>query len=203
MDLDFLLPSSTYKMAEDGEEQEYYPTRQRQNPYMSTLDRYSSNITTLTNPKDTLYDFELFLRRLREVDGRLMKVTVGGVWKPLLNDEGINTVLMSMQSILNPMTVWSNLDDREVGVIIKDLNRDMVKLLAFNKDTFKVDEINRSLVAGYARRFCYLFLKRPYKEGDRRFFGRITQEIRHHQEITKPRTSGGSVVNPFNWFKKN
>lgn len=120
-------------------------------------------------------------------------------WKPLMNDLGINSVLLSMQGILNSMTPLSNLDDREIGVLIEHLGWDLVDNLTFNKVRFGVDDVNRRVIAGAAIRFCYIFLKRPYQEGDKKFFKGITQEVKHTSEIKKP---SGFSLNPFSILKK-
>ena len=69
-------------------------------------------------------------------------------------------------------------------------------------EKYGLDSMNRRMITGEALEFCYLFLKRPYMEGDRKFFGKITQEIKSTQEIKGSR-GGGSVLNPFNWGKRN
>lgn len=188
-----------YKYAEDAAQ----PEDNRRNAgmaYTSPIDRFGSQISVLTNPNDALYRFELYLRCLKEDEqGNFVKIG-GKNWKPLMNDTGINDILMSMHSILNNMTPLSNIEEWEVGIIIEHLGWDLVDLLAFNRNKFELDEINRRAVFGSALRFCYIFLKRPFEEGDKKFFKGITQEIKSVQEIHQGRKS--SVLNPLSWGKR-
>jgi hypothetical protein len=184
--------------------------------YSSPVDRYGTQIAVLTDPSDDLYNFELFLRCLKQNEnGELIKIgktlinEFGKVvkdengnnlieWKPLMNDVGINSILLSMHSILNTKTPLSNLDDEEIFILIFDLGKDLITNLTFNKDKYECENCNRSVIVGAATRFCYIFLKRPYGEGDRKFFKGTSQEVTHKNEITKPQ---GSSLNPFNYFK--
>lgn len=184
--------------------------------YNSPIDRYGSQIAVLTDPADDLYNFELFLRCLKQSEsgqlikigkpkfenGKVVKDTEGNPeidWKPMMNDLGINSTLLSMQSVLNGITTLSNLDDREVWLLIRSLGMDVIGNLTFNKHQFEIEDSNRSIVVGAAIRFCYIFLKRPFGEGDKKFFKGTTQEVKHTNEITKP---SGSSLNPFSYFKK-
>ena len=216
--------------------------------YQSPIERYGSQIQTLTNPDDDLYKFELYLRHLRvDSNGNLSKIGNSkkvnfthyfkhdsslvlidrenknkleiedneeikniidkqGIvieikeWYPMLNEQGINDIVMAMKSVLNSMTPLSNLEDWEIAVLIRTLCYDMVDLLTFKSKEYEVNDIDRKVIVGSALRFCYIFLKRPYEEGDRKFFTKITQEVKHTSEI-KTNKEGKFSLNPLNWLK--
>lgn len=182
------------------EDDEYQPQPSRNAAaYTSPLDRYGSQISVLTNPSDAIYQFELNLRCLKENDnGQLIKIG-GKKWKPMMNDEGINKLLSCIRPIVNPMVPLSNIDDHEVGILMRQLGYNFVDAFAIHKEYYGLTTMTRRMVFGETMAFCYLFLKRPYMEGDKKFFGKITQEIKSTQEIKRP--SGGSVLNPLNWGK--
>lgn len=177
----------------DGEAQPQPNTRLA---YNSPIERYGSQIAILTDPTDSLYDFELFLRRLKKnEDGTLSMVGGRRLWKPMMNDVGINTVLLCMQGVVNQMTALSNLDEQEIYTILRDFTYNMVESLAFNRSKYNLEVTDRPVVVGSARRFLYIFMKRPFQEGDKKFFKGITQEIKQTTEISKPKS--GFSLNPF------
>lgn len=186
--------------AQEYEDEDMQPSRNSAAAYTSPLDRYGSQISVLTNPTESLYQFELNLRCLKEdEEGNLIKIG-GKNWKPMINDEGLNKLFTCMRPIVNPMVPLSNIDDHEVGILMRQLAFNLVDAFSVHKQKYGLDSMTRRLVTGATLEFCYLFLKRPYMEGDRKFFGKITQEIKSTQEIKKG--SGGSVLNPLNWGKK-
>ena len=187
-----------YQSYAEQEAESRHPLSNMSGAYKSPIDMYGSQISVLTNPSDALYEFELFLRCLKEDEnGNLVKIG-GKYWKPMMNDKGINSILMSMHSIINNMTPLSNLDDWEIAVLIRQLGYNLVDDMAFNRGEFELNDTNRRLIAGAALRFCYVFLKRPYHEGDRRFFGKITHEVKQTTDFNK--NKGGFSLNPFKMF---
>lgn|SRR3990167_2175656 len=184
----------------EEEEQPPQPNINRNAAYTSPLDRYGSQISILTNPSESLHDFELNLRCLKEdEDNNLIKIG-GKNWKPLLNDEGINKLFVCMRPIVNSMVPLSNLDDSEVGILMRQLGFNLVDAFMVHPEKYGLNVVSRRVVTGATLEFCYIFLKRPYHEGDRKFFGKITQEINTKQEVKRP--SGGSILNPLNWGKR-
>lgn len=185
-------------------EQEQYAEIEAGNPnrianasaaYKSPMDIYGSQISVLTNPKDATYQFELFLRCLKEDENKNLIKIGGKNWKPMMNDIGINSILMSMHSIINNMTPLSNLDDWEVSILIRQLAYNIVDDLAFNRQKYNLSEVDRRTISGAALRFCYVFLKRPFHEGERKFFGKITHEVKQTTDINRQKS--GFSLNPF------
>ncbi len=163
--------------------------------YQPPQDRYGSSIITLTNPKDDLYKFELFLRSMQKrPDG-----TLAVVGKPLLNDKGINSVMACVESLVHHMNTLSNFDERTIQYFIVGLADTIIKDLMMNRLTYDVDRKNRDIIVDNAVRFAHGFVMRAYKEGDRKFWKGSVQEVKHTQEITGQQKSG---FNPFNMFKK-
>ena len=70
--------------------------------YQSPQDKYGSSIITLTNPKDDLYKFELFLRALKKQPDGSLNV----IGKPLLNDKGLNSIMASIESLVHSMNTY-------------------------------------------------------------------------------------------------
>src|SRR3989344_3038210 len=86
----------------------------------SPIERFGSHVTTLTNPKSALFDFEMLLKNMRYEDGEYIFIG-GDKWRPMLNEQGCNACLMAMQNILNKNTSLSNLDDWEISILIRHL----------------------------------------------------------------------------------
>jgi hypothetical protein len=112
----------------DESELEQFQQQQQQNAeinkklaYQSPLNTYAGSIILLTNPENDLYKMELSLRGLSpDKDGNLRKVS-----EPLMNDEGINSVMSQAQSIVSQVTIMGNLNERKIGILI-DLGGDTI-----------------------------------------------------------------------------
>lgn len=179
-------------MSEDteeySEEQQFKGTA---GMYTPTMDRYGSSIVTLTDPKDSLYNLELFLLSLREnkQTGELVKMG-----EPLLNREGINTVMSSVESVVHHMNTLSNFTEEDIIYLHDSLKENLVRVFMIKSGTFKLDKRNRDLILGNSLRFAYGFMKRAFKEGDRKFWKGTVSEIKHTQETNKQKSGG---FNPF------
>ena len=104
-------------------EQEYednYQEPARPMPFISPANQMGSAITTLTNPSDDLYKIELGLRNcIIDKDGNAKKVG-----QPLLNEDGVSSVISQAGAILNQITSMSNLGKKEEVVNMLDFLAD-------------------------------------------------------------------------------
>lgn len=192
------MSEEQYESYAEQEAETRHPLTNMAGAYKSPLDIYGSQISVLTDPSDPVHEFELFMRCLKEDEnGNFIKIG-GKNWKPMMNDTGINSVVMSIHSILNKNTPLSNLDDWEISVLIRQLAYNLVDDMAFNREKFDLNETNRRIIFGAALRFAYIYLKRPYHEGERRFFGKITHEVKQTTDFNK--NKGGFSLNPFKMF---
>lgn len=189
-------------MSEYYEEEEARDRRYSE-VYAPLKDRYDSNIKELTDPKRTIDDFELFLRCLRrDSNGNLVKIGGDKEWKPLMNDEGINRILSSLQSVVHQMNTLSNLKEESIEHLYNTLKENIIFLLAFKRISVAVDRKDRDMIIGNALRISYGFMLRAFEEGDRKFWKGTTTEVMHRQENVKPKPSGFSI-NPWQWNKKS
>lgn len=161
--------------------------------YIPPQDRYGSAITTLTNPDNDLYKFELFLRSLRE-DAKGELIEIGD---PLLNERGINSVMATVQSVVHQMGSMTNYDEKDLDFYFDTLKGDLIHDLMVNRLAYKVDRKNRFLIVGNAMRFGWGFLKKSYHEGERKFWKGSVTEVKHTQQTDK----SGFSLNPFNMLK--
>lgn len=174
------------------------PQQQQQIYDPPSRDKYDSSIITLTDPKEALYNFELFLRCLREDrEGKLKPIG-----EPLLNELGINTVMASVESVVHSMNTMSNFSEEDIIYLHDTLKNNLITSLMINHETFGVNKKNRDLILGNALRFAYGFMKRAYMEGERKFWKGSVQEVKHTQETNNPPRGGGFTLNPFAWGKK-
>ena len=108
----------------EAQQQQQQPIIQS-SPYASPIDNYGGAIISLTNPEDELYKMELTYRGYKlDKDGNPVKMG-----SPLMNDEGIGSVVGQVQSIVNQVEIMGHVDKIEkaaIGInfgdtLIKDL----------------------------------------------------------------------------------
>ena len=166
----------------------------RTSPYMSPMHMYGSAIITLTNPEDELYKLELTFRSARlDKDGEMVQYGA-----PLMNDQGIASIIGMVQSIVSRDTVLSNFNKPDIEMLMLFLNDSLCRDLMINRIKYKItDTASRSKIFFSAMSMAYITLKRGFEEGDKRFWKGSVQEI--HSRIEAPAKSQGIMqkLNPF------
>lgn len=146
----------------------------RSTPYQSPMYNYGSGIVTLTNPRNLLHELDLKLRGKREINGKTQKVG-----DALLNDEGVNSVLSQVESIVNQVTVMGWLKDEEIKGLMDFLADTLAKDLMMNRVKYEIHHTSaRDRVYFSALTTAFITMKRAYEEGDRRFWKGSVQEVR-------------------------
>jgi len=163
-------------------------------PYQNPMSSYPGSIVLLTNPDDELRKLEYTLRSVyQDSEGKLIEYG-----QPLLNDLGVRSVIGMIQSVINQVTIMSNLTEKEIFSIKDSLANSLAKDLMVN--TIKYDIRNRSAkdrIFDSAIRSAYICLKRAFQEGDRRFWKGSQQDIRTTVVSNNEKKGFLSGLNPF------
>ena len=146
----------------------------RSTPYASPMHQYGSSILLLTNPENELYKMELTFRSMK-VDANGNPSQSG---EPLMNDHGISSILGLVQSVVNQVTVMSNLSKGEVPILMDFLGDTLAKDLMVNRKEYGIESAAvRDRVFFIVLASSFITLKRAYEEGDKRFWKGSVQEI--------------------------
>jgi len=142
--------------------------------FQSPMHGYGSSIILLTNPENELYKMELALRgMIMDKDGK-----PHSVGDPLMNDEGINSVMGQTQAIVNQITIMSNLTKYEVPMMIDFLGDTIAKDLMVNREKYHITNYAaRDKIYFLTLSTAFITMKRAFEEGDKRFWKGATQEI--------------------------
>lgn len=146
----------------------------RSTPYSSPMHNFSGSILLLTNPDNELFKLELSLRNM--VLDREGSPKSGG--KPLLNDEGIMSVLGQVQAIVNQVTVMSNLEPAEIPKLVDFLADTLARDLMVNRQHYGIENAAaRDKIYFMSLTSAFICMKRANEEGERRFWKGSQQEI--------------------------
>lgn len=157
------------------EQQEMQQPEIRSSPYQSPMYNYGASIITLTNPESEVYKLELTLRNM-VLDERGNARKLGD---PLMNDAGISSVLGITQTILNQVTIMSNLSKNEIPALMLFLNDSICMDLMQNRKAYEIKKSGtRSKIFFTVMTYCFIAQKRAFEEGDRRFWKGSQQDIR-------------------------
>lgn len=138
------------------------------------MQQFSGSILLLTNPENELYKLELTLRNM--VLDREGNATLAGT--PLMNDEGVTSVLGQVQAIVNQVTVMSNLEPKEIPMIVDFLADTLARDLMVNRVLYEItNAAARDKVYFAALTQAFICMKRANEEGERRFWKGSQQEI--------------------------
>jgi len=169
----------------------------RSSPYMAPMHQYGSSIILLTNPENEIYKMELTFRNVK-VDKEGNETPAG---EPLMNDIGITSVVGSVQSIVNQVTVMSNLSKPNILMLIEFLGDTLAKDLMINRTVYDIKSVSsRDKIFFTALSTAFITMQRAYEEGDKRFWKGSVQEIHSRVEASNAKNKGIlSSLNP--WSK--
>lgn len=173
--------------------EEQQPSTIRTSPYQSPFQQYGSAIILLTNPENELGKMELTFRGMKLNDDGI-PIVVG---KRMMNDDGVASVIGSIQSLVNQVSVMSNLDNKNISNLIDYLADTLAKDLMLNRMAYGITSPStRDKIFQTALSTSFVTLRRAYEEGDKRFWKGSVQEIRTSND--NERKSGFlSSLNPW------
>lgn len=143
-------------------------------PYNSPMYNFGSSIIMMTNPEDELYKMELTFRsaNLNE-DGK--PITVG---VPLMNELGISSVIGIVQSLVNRITIMSNLEKWDIQQVMDFLGDTLARDLMMNRLKYGIKTATaRDKIYFTSLSSAFMTMKRALQEGEKRFWKGSQQEI--------------------------
>ena len=178
------------------EQQEQQQPVVKSTPYASPLYNYGSSILVMTNPEDEIYKMELaFQGKVSDSKGNIRKVG-----EPLMNEEGINSIVGTIQQLVSRDTVMSNFDKREVESLMVFLADTLCKDLMSNRLKYGITNISaRDKIMFTASSTVFVTLKRAFEQGEKIFWKGSLQEISTRVEGQQPKK--GLLASVMGWGK--
>lgn len=171
----------------------------RSSPYQSPMYNFAGSIITLTNPDTELHNLEMTLRNI--VKDSKSKSGYKLIGEPLLNEEGITSVLGMTQAAVNRITVMSNLDKFEVQNIILFLTDTIGKDLMVNRVKYSIKNSSaRDRIVYAVLTTAYICMKRATDEGERKFWKGSQQDI--HMHNSQGQNKGSLMSRAIGWGSK-
>lgn len=193
-------------MEEENNREDFDEDRQARQPFQTPLAQYGTSIVSLTNPENELYKLELTLRGSRLDDtGNPVKDAAGKeIQEPLLNEKGINSVMGTVQSIVNQVTVFGNLREREVNALRDFLADTLARDLMRNRVYYNIkSESARDKIFFSAISYAMATLSRGRDGDEKKFLSRAVHEMRTSVDSQSNSRGGGNLLsNILGWGKK-
>ena len=123
------------------------------------------------------------------------------VGDPLMNELGINSVIGQVQSIVNRVTIMSNLNKNEVPMLIDFLGDTLAKDLMMNRIRYQIKESSsRDKIFFTALSNAFICMKRAFDEGisDKKFWKGSQQDVTHTLKSDKKE---GGMSKVLGWGK--
>jgi len=118
-------------------------------------------------------------------------------WKtihsPLLNDQGVSTILMILSGYIHRHMALSNLSDEDIRRLCKRIREDLIILLRLRWQEFHAEKAYLSTIIGMCDASIYTMMRRAYKGGERDSMTPRHRIVESVQQV--PQKSG------FNFFK--
>ena len=159
--------------------------QQQPMPFMTPRDEYGGSIVTLTNPDKVIDNAKLTYRsQIEDSNGNIVQ---NG--EPLMNEEGINSVIGQIQTLVNQVTVMSNLNKAEVSMLVDFLGDTLAKDLMMNRIKYEIkSSSSRDKIYFTALTSAFVCMKRAFEEGEKRFWKGSQHEMTTRHEGV-PQTS--------------
>lgn len=149
--------------------------------FANPMTNLGSTVLLLTNPDEQLDRLEMALRCLyQDSEGTVhhIKGLDGQNMPPLLNEYGVASVISTVRTVVSRVTVMSNLEDKEIEMLMLFLADTLARDLMMNRMAYGLhDPTARDKIFFDCLTQAYVCLKRALKEGDRRFLKGSAQEI--------------------------
>jgi|TARA_R100000501_G_C2624592_1_gene117862 hypothetical protein len=148
-------------------------------PFVTPRDEYGGSIITLTNPEKVIENAKLTYRsQIEDSDGNIHQ---NG--EPLMNEEGINSVIGQIQTLVNQVTVMSNLNKMEIPMLVEFLGDTLAKDLMMNRIKYDIkSSSSRDKIYFTALTSAFVCMKRAYEEGEKRFWKGSQHEMTTRHE---------------------
>lgn len=166
---------------------------ERQPNFQVPLQMLNSNMLFLTNPDKELQQLELKFRGKVIINDEIMKVG-----EPLMNEEGINWVMIQVRSAVSQLGIMGNTDEKKIPQLMNYFSDGLILNLMVSRGKYAMGYEARDVVTRSAIRLVYSCYMRSLNEGDRRFWSRIVQEVKQTSEVTTNKKGGLlSMLNPW------
>ena len=179
----------------EQEQQQQQPVRS--SPYASPMHNFAGSIILLTNPDQELHKLELTFRNvILDKEGNAKHVGI-----PLMNDEGVRSIIGQVQAIVSQVTVMSNLDDKVRNSLRDFLADTIAKDLMLNRKKYAiVNSSARDRIFMESITMAVITMNRAADEGERKFWKGSQQEIITHGNM--PGSKGGLLTRALGWGGK-
>lgn len=98
------------------------------------MQQFGNSVLELTNPDEEMFKMECALRgKSIDINGNLIDLK-----RPLMNDKGVVAVVGMVQSVVNKVTIMSNLNKTEVPNIMRFFVYGLIEDLLFNASNYEV-----------------------------------------------------------------
>lgn len=149
---------------------------QQQNPQyvLQQQQEIQAALIAQINPRKTVHEIRMLLEG-KEFDEEKDEWTE--VNEPLLNDKGVNKMMLAVKSVVNINTIMSALDEKKINALMIELMDEIIDDLTLNWKTYEIrNKADLDKVEGIVKRMAYPALMRAREGGERRFLGRVTFE---------------------------
>ena len=161
----------------------------------SPREMYGSAMLKLTNPENEISKMELTFKNAKlDGEGNVIESDT-----PLMNELGINSIIGIVQTVMNQVTIMSNISKADIENIMMFLSDTLARDLMVNRVDYGIEsKAARDKIFFTALTTTYITLKRGYEEGDKRFWKGSVQEYRTTVDNVGSRSKGIlSKINPW------
>ncbi len=122
--------------------------------------------------------------------------------KKRITEEGINEIMTRVWSIINPNTVYSNLNEEIIVNIVIDFAKELSRFLSLKYKDFGMEVIDINKITNFCSNMAYIALMRGLDALTLRLLRTMIQSREITTSTKLPQEQKKSLLNPLNWFRR-
>lgn len=171
---DYQMMNNQMKMQSALQQQQTSAEQSMAGPYLQQQQQQvSAALVEQINPDRIIADLQMKLRGYKEkYDGSWERSGI-----PLMNDNGVMTMVTYASSVVNQHTIMSSFDNKQVAKIMITLMEAIIDDLTLNWKEYDIkNKTHLDIIHNMMMITCFSALNRALAGGERRFLGTTTIE---------------------------
>ena len=170
-----------------------------------TQNMNESSLVNATNPEAVLFSIEMALRGKKQVvnERGVYEWVIPTDCKPLMNEKGINSLMVEARSCINQNTILSNWTEEQISKFIIRLGQTIITKLQMNWKEWGIDKAELTTALFAVTDPANAAYYRAKSEGEKKFLKTNVRTIESFTSNTQGKPQGISGAdNPLSFWRK-
>lgn len=163
-----------------------------------------SSLVNATNPQAVLFEIEMALRGKKKIknDKGEDEWVIPIDCKPLMNEKGINSLMVEARSCINQNTILSNYNDDQISKAIIRLGNTIISKIQMNWKEWEMNKSELTTALFAVTDPAYSAYYRAKGEGEKKFLKTNVRSVETYSSNIQNKGNPGGGDNPLAFWRK-